>query len=156
MNFRGSTAVQESMESCVLFCAQAFGHGRSNLAKNADPTFCNTGFRNWKKVTQKCAEHVQSNAHKVAVTTYCQQTKPVDVQLSSAKAAQQQESRRCLLKMVSSVQLLARQGAALRGHAAEEGNLSQLLKVRSEDDKSCHRCVAVLESSPVWYAWTNI
>ena len=102
-----------------FFCAQAFGHGRSNLAENADPTFCNTGFRNWKKATQKCAEHVQSNAHKVAVTTHCQQTKPVDVQLSSAK-----ESRRCLLQIVSSVQLLARQGAALRGHEAEEGNLS--------------------------------
>lgn len=117
-----------------FFCAQAFGHEKSNLAKNADPTFVKTGFRNWKKATQKFAEHVQSNAHKVAVTTHCQKTKPVDVQLSSAKAAQQQESRRCLLKIAGSVQLLARQGAALRGHEAEEGNLNQLLKVRCEDD----------------------
>ncbi|KAL1269055.1 hypothetical protein QQF64_031344 [Cirrhinus molitorella] len=75
-----------------FYCAQAFGHEKSNLAKNADPAFVKTGFQNWKKATQKFAEHVQSNAHKVAITTHCQKTKPVDVQLSSAKAAQQQES----------------------------------------------------------------
>ena len=44
-----------------------------------------------------------------------------------AKAAQQHESRRCLMKILGSVQLFARQGA-------EEGNLNQLLKLRSEDD----------------------
>lgn len=103
-----------------FFCAQSFGHEKSNLAKNADPTFVKTGFRNWKKATQKVA-------HKVAVTTHCHKTKPVDVQLSSAKAAQQQESRWCLMKTVGFVQLLARQGA-------EEGNLNQLLNVRCEDD----------------------
>lgn len=45
------------------------------------------------------------------------------------------------MKIVGSVQVLARQGAALRGHAAalrghaaEEGNFCQLLKLRGEDD----------------------
>lgn len=38
------------------------------------------------------------------------------------------------MKIVDSVKFLARQGAALRGHADDEGNLCQLLKLRSEDD----------------------
>lgn len=61
-------------------------------------------------------------------------TKPVDVQLSSAKAAPQQESRQCLIKIVGSVQVFAYQGTDLRGHAAEKGNLNQLLKRRCDDN----------------------
>ena len=82
-----------------------------------------TGFQNWKKATQKFAEHAESSAHKVSVTSHCHKLKPVDLQLSRANATQQQESRRCLMKIVGSVQLLARQGNARRGHLAEEGNL---------------------------------
>ncbi|CAL8373166.1 unnamed protein product [Arctogadus glacialis] len=99
------------------------------MAKNTDPTFSKTGFQTGK--------HIQSNAHKVAVTSHCHKAEPVEVQSSSAKAAQQQESRRWLVKIVgfsTAWYSLARQGAALRGRAAEEGNFCQLLEVSREDD----------------------
>lgn len=58
----------------------------------------------------------------------------MDVQLSNVRASQQEEARTCLLKIISAVQFLGRQGVALRGHDDSEGNFAQLLKYKSEDD----------------------
>lgn len=55
-------------------------------------------------------------------------------QLSSAWGKQQEEARHCLLKVVVTVQYLARQGQALRGHDGDSGNLYQLSRLRLEDD----------------------
>ena len=40
-----------------------------------------------------------------------------------------------LLKQLSSLRILFRQGLAIRGHDKFDGNLEQLLQLRSEDDK---------------------
>ena len=45
----------------------------------------------------------------------------------------QAENRGLLLKQLSSLQFLLRQSSAIRGHKETEGNLIQLLKLRSED-----------------------
>ncbi|KAF3841502.1 hypothetical protein F7725_007364 [Dissostichus mawsoni] len=112
-----------------FFCAQAFGHGRSNLAKNADRTFCNTGFRNWKKAT-KNVQNMSKAMHTKLLS------------LPTANKLNQSMSSFLQPKLHSNRNQDARQGAALRGHAAEEGNLSQLLKVRSEDDPGLERCLS--------------
>ena len=39
----------------------------------------------------------------------------------------------CLLKIISTLRYLARQGLATRGHIESEGNFLQLLQVQSED-----------------------
>lgn len=78
--------------------------------------------------------HSKSTAHKVAVSTHLHESKPVDTLLSTAKALQQKEARAHLLKIVGSMKLLGRQGLAFRGHDNDNGNLHQLLKLRSEDD----------------------
>lgn len=46
------------------------------------------------------------------------------------------------MKIVGSVQFLVHQGSAVRGHVAEDRNLSQLLKVRCEDDPSLEKCLS--------------
>ena len=43
------------------------------------------------------------------------------------------ENRDLLMKQLSSLQFLLRQGLAIRGHKETEGNLIQLLELRSED-----------------------
>lgn len=58
----------------------------------------------------------------------------MDVQLCNVQASQQQEARTCLLKIISNVQFMARQGLALRRHVDSEGNFAQLLKYKSQDD----------------------
>jgi len=117
-----------------FYCAKAFQHETSTLAKYTDLAFVSAGFRNWRKAVEKFTKHTNSKSHKLAVTTYCQKTNPINSQLSSALAASQQKARSCLMKIMSSVQFLGRQGLALRGHESDQGNLSQLLRLRSDDD----------------------
>ena len=47
---------------------------------------------------------------------------------------QQRFMQRMLVKQFASLRYLARQGLAICGHEESEGNLSQLLKLRSADD----------------------
>jgi hypothetical protein len=60
-------------------------------------------------------------------------SQPVVAQLTAQKAADQAHAREALLKIFSSVRYLARQGLSLRGHTESDGNLQQLLQLRSED-----------------------
>ena len=56
--------------------------------------------------------------------------------LSSAHAQEKALNRHCLLKVMSSLQYLARQGCPIRGHGDDkDGNFYQLLKLQGEDDK---------------------
>ena len=59
--------------------------------------------------------------------------------LSSSLTSERANNRHCLLKSLSSLKFLARQGCAIRGHdqsdnTGNEGNLMQLMKLVSEDD----------------------
>jgi hypothetical protein len=99
---------------------------------------CSTGrkkdaFTNWKKVKERFAGHQQSVLHRAAVVNQSQRSLvPVTAQLCSKKE-EQRVARSCLLKIVSSIQFLARQGLALRRYDDDEGNVIQLLKLRSQD-----------------------
>uniref|UniRef100_A0A9J8CL73 Zinc finger MYM-type protein 1-like n=1 Tax=Cyprinus carpio carpio TaxID=630221 RepID=A0A9J8CL73_CYPCA len=116
-----------------FYCMKAFRNQTSPLARSVDQSFVSTGLQNWKKAIEKFKAHEMSQAHKVAITTHTHQAKSIDTQLSSAKALQQQQARSHLLKIVSSLQFLARQGTAIRRHENSEGNFRQLLRLRSED-----------------------
>ena len=48
-------------------------------------------------------------------------------------ASDQQSHHEMVLRQISSLKFLLRQGLAIRGHQELEGNLLQLLKLRSED-----------------------
>ena len=55
--------------------------------------------------------------------------------LSSELARQKADNRHCLLKILSNLRFLARQGLANRGSGDDkDSNFTQLLKLRSEDD----------------------
>ena len=45
-----------------------------------------------------------------------------------------QENRRCLIKIIESLQYLARQGNAIQGDTDDEPNFIQLLKLRGRDE----------------------
>ncbi len=57
----------------------------------------------------------------------------VDTQLSKQLKSEQLQHHRMLMIQLHSLHFLLRQGLAVRGHDQEEGNLFQLLKLRSED-----------------------
>ena len=117
-----------------FYCNKAFQSETSPLAKNSEPAFITTGFKNLKKALERFESHEKSECHKTAITTYLHEGKSVQCQLSSVTAQQQEEARACLLKIIGGLQMLARQGLAMRGHDSGEGNFDQLLKYKAEDD----------------------
>lgn len=126
------------LELFCFFCEKAAAErlGLFQLSRNRDDAFITTGFRNWKKALQRFQEHAQSRSHQFAVerVAHHQAAQPVECQLSTQRDAEQREAR-CCLKVIyfTSIQYLARQGLALRGHTDSEGNFKQLLLLRCRD-----------------------
>lgn len=99
-----------------------------------EDVFVKTGYRNWKRALDKFRIHERSSGHNFASLQLAQHKAPaVNTQLSLHCAQQQLQARNALLHIISSVRYLARQGVALRGHDSSNGNLVQLLRLRSED-----------------------
>ena len=51
------------------------------------------------------------------------------------------DRRSCLLKQISAMKFLLRQGIALRGHCEKEGNLPQLLTAWTEGNTALKRWI---------------
>lgn len=91
-----------------FYCNEVFTDNRSSFGKKVDVAFVTEGFRNWKKALEIFAAHQKIYSHCHAVTVNAHDSNPVSVQLSSSWAKQQEEARHSLLRIVSSVQYLAR------------------------------------------------
>ena len=103
-------------------------------------TFVSGGFSNWKNALKKFREHESSNLHKEsAMKLAARRGVGIDAQLSSQLRSQQAHHRTMLMRLLESIQFLARQGLPLRGHKEDvadlRGNLYQLLLLRG---KECH------------------
>ncbi|KAI8511315.1 zinc finger, MYM-type [Branchiostoma belcheri] len=119
-------------------CRYATSHKLIRLAshRHSEGAFISTGFKNYKKALEKFGTHESSSVHKLAVMKCSNITKPsIQSQLSSQLAQQQEVHRAGLLKQLSAIKYLLRQGLAIRGHRDEDGNLPQLLRTWAEDNK---------------------
>ena len=103
------------------------------FSNKAEDTFTKLGFHNWKKASQRFTNHESSHAHSEAYLKVTSRANVVSL-LSDANKKEQETRCQMLLKQLSSLQYLMRQGLAIRGHDDREGNLMQLLKLRREDD----------------------
>lgn len=128
--------------SVCLSSGKAFCHacrtcttkGFSDLAANAETAFSVDGFNNWKKAVSRFGDHMHSDAHKASLEQMnASKQQSVNIQLQQQTSDDQKENYHMLLKHLSTVKMLLRQGLALRGHTEKEGNLTQLLLLRSED-----------------------
>ena len=104
------------------------------MARNTEQTFISLGFRNWKKGRGAFDKHTNSKAHIVAVNKHTHTHNSVRMQLCSISEKSQEAARSALVKIVSSLRYLARQGLALRGHDNDEGNFKQHLEEKAESD----------------------
>ena len=119
-----------------LFCFYCSAAVRSNLlvfSKNADTAFVCSGFVNWRKATDAFHKHETSQAHSEAMLKLSNK-QDIGAQLNHAHKMEQKARREALIKQLSSLQYLLRQGLAVRGHEASESNLIQLLELHSGDD----------------------
>ena len=99
---------------------------------HGDSVFVNAGFDNWKKAHEQFKQHAQSISHRECMMKVELMKQPgIDSQLSEQIKQTQQLHRKLLMIQLSSLRFLLRQGLAIRGHNEIEGNLFQLILLRS-------------------------
>ena len=87
-----------------------------------------------KKASESFAQHEKSSIHNEAVLIHSVMKQPsVSTQLNIQLVQEQRVNREILLKQLTSLRYILRQGLALQGHEEKEGNLMQLLYLRSDD-----------------------
>lgn len=110
--------------------------------------FVQDGFSGWAKALERFKYHERSNVHRAAVSIVTNIDANVNVLASMSAGNQKQmaDAREALLAILSSVQYLSCQGLAIRGKTDEESNLTQLLKLRSQDIPELQSWLARKES----------
>jgi len=111
--------------------------GMKLLSKNADPTFCTSGFCTWKDAVRRFNKHECSKAHNESVMKLqgCVKGTNVAAQVNEQVSSEQSQNRHALLQILSTLKFLCRQGLPIRGHEHSAGNFQELLRIRSEDDR---------------------
>ena len=105
------------------------------FSKNADCAFTESGFKNWKKATERFTDHERSNTHREAQLKYMAyiQNEDVRARLQEQYRLANEQATVALHKMMESIRYLARQGLAIQGLESDSGNLMELSKLRSAD-----------------------
>lgn len=116
------------------YCRTGAARGLINAGKCG--AFVFVGFDNWKKAKERFREHERSQVHREACMKFQSLEQPsIAARLSNQVLKDQKQKREMLMKELTSLRYLARQGLAIRGHNEEDGNLRQLLKCRADDDQ---------------------
>ena len=116
-----------------FMCCKAVKDGRAVATGVTERAFLEKGFTNWKDGTRSFSKHERCDFHKVCAAALAS-TVDVGDMLSRQAASEKRVNREYLLKVLSTVRFLARQGLALRGDGDEvDSNLHQLLVLRGED-----------------------
>ncbi|XP_078613923.1 zinc finger MYM-type protein 1-like [Branchiostoma floridae x Branchiostoma japonicum] len=104
------------------------------LSTKVEPAFVTTGFDNYKKAIDKFDTHAESDAHKEAAMKCSAVSGPsISSHINSQITGQQQLHRDGLLKQLTALRYLLRQGLAVRGHLDKDGNLYHLLQTWAAD-----------------------
>ena len=116
-------------------CCKAVKAGKAKVSGSAEKSFLSTGFTNWQGATRAFKKHEESHFHKLCSSALAT-TMDVGDMLNAAAITEKENNRKYMLKVLSSIRFLARQGLALRGDGDEQdSNLIQLLMLRGEDYK---------------------
>ena len=121
--------------SFCFICRKVRQLGVLAFNKRAEDAFVTIGFQNWKNATTRFRNHEKSDSHKKSYMKYTALKSPgVDTLISNDTLREQDIRRQMLLKQLSSLRFLARQGLPFHGHTETEGNFYQLMSLRANDD----------------------
>ena len=128
----------ESADSVFCFyCVKAYQKGVLSAHKK-EATFISNGFKNWKKATERFAQHEKTDCHKEVVERGFKlqdEVKDVGYSMSSHMHDTHIFNRTNLVKIIEALHYLARQGIALRGHGDEkDSNFHQLVLHKAKHD----------------------
>ena len=122
------------------YCSKAFQSHLIVFSKSVEMAFVSTGFSNWRKATEGFRKHETSHSHSEAVFKLSN-TQDIASLIDNARRLEQDARKEGLLKQLSSLRYLLRQGLAIRGHEITEGNLYCLLQLRAEDDANVKKWI---------------
>lgn len=123
---------------CFICCKAVKGR-KVRLSFKTEKSFLVNGFTNWKDATRIFSRHESCEFHKSSAAALSSNVDVSDM-LSKQAAAEKQQNRQYLLKVLTSIRFLARQGLPLRGDGNEiDSNLHQLLVLRGEDYPPIHQ-----------------
>ena len=125
-----------------IFCSVCRGAkqlGLVKFSKYQKSVFTDEGYGNWTKALQRFQDHEKSDMHREATEKMAARSSGMNVmaQLSAHYEADVMFHRKMLMKLLSCIRYLARQGLPLRGHHEDPqsfgGNLYQLLLQQAQD-----------------------
>ncbi|XP_070549960.1 zinc finger MYM-type protein 1-like [Ptychodera flava] len=120
-------------------CRKAHERGLVTLSKKLEEAFTVNGFKSWQKATKRFREHEESDGHREAVSKLRNDQQSVSAMLSDKVVKDQSYHRQMLLKQLSCLRFLLRQGLSIRGHKDEESNLRQLLQMICNDSSDMQK-----------------
>ena len=129
---------------CVT-CRSAKYRNLLTYPKHSKSTFIDDGFQNLKKALERFREHEASVMHKEAIFKLAamESSSGIGTLLSRQLESDQALHRTMLMKVLSCVKYLARQGLPLRGHYEDaesfQGNLYQLLLLHANESPDLKR-----------------
>ena len=116
------------------YCRYCSVRGVLRFAVKGEDAFIIFGFNNWKKAHERFLKQEQSGPHKEALLKIdVLKQESIHASLSKQVQTEQRLCREMLLKQLSSLKFLAKQGLAVRRNDDMEGNLLQILQLQSED-----------------------
>lgn len=139
-DFPWISVCSSSLKIYCSTCRTAKLQGLLSFPKHYKSAFVDDGFHNLKKALERFREHECSVMHKEAVLKLAatkSSSLGIDAQLSAQLECDQRLHRKMLMKLLSSIKYLARQGLPFRGHHEDmesfEGNLYQLLLFQAKE-----------------------
>lgn len=114
-------------------CRLALSKGHVKEAQFRETGFL-TGFRNWKKGVERFRIHALSDVHLEVMSKMAMSRRPIDVVMTDTQIEEQQRNRVIFIEILGMIRGLARSGAPLRGHAADDGFLMRMLQERAATD----------------------
>ena len=129
-----------------------FEHDLFRFLTEKDDAFISSGYDNWKHALDKFSKNENSQCHQEAVIKLANRAKCTNVMGLLSKAHEQERllARTALLKIVTSLQFLCKQGLAIKGHTEVTENFDNLPMLRAADSTE-------LKSWPTrsGYKWTS-
>lgn len=143
----------ETLKSC--FCSTCIKANELRLLVNAKfvkEAFIEKGFCDWKHALERFIGHEKSECHRTAVMKLSAITSETNVisSLNESKRVDMQKARGALLRIITSIAFLAKQGLAIRGKTNNTSNFSQLLILRASDSTELSSW-----SARTRYKWTS-
>ena len=113
----------KSWGSLCHVCVKASLLKLTQMCKKTDSAFIKDGFKNWKKGIEKFKIHESSEGHLLALSfSASYNNENILAKLDKAFEKEQVIAQNGLLKIISSLKYLVRNGLAIREHTADDGN----------------------------------